>query len=437
MFDDFRTRLAKFILPQNSHTAGSRGEFVSLLDTNSLAKKYNVNPKTAISIPAVWACIKVIAETIATLPCHVYERTDDKIIRTKNHNLNYLLHHSPNGYITKVNFFETILVHTLIYGNAFVEIERDKMLEVEALHLLSPDNMNVVFENGTVGYEYSNDGIIKKYSKDEIIHIAGLSGNGLMGFSPIYTFHTDLSVMLAQSNFSLDFFSNGAKKTPILTSDTKLSAEVRTNLKNSFRTSFEKGIVLLENGIKVEPITMALSDAQFLESKTFSLQDCCRIYRVPPHMAGDLSHATFSNIEHEYIAFVRDTIVTWCVRLENAFGMKLFNRTDKTEYFIKFVVDGLLRGDTATRQAAYKTQLENGVITVNEWREKENLPPIDEPWANDHFINQQIRPIETAYLTNITTTTSSNTTTIQNQKELDNNAKKTDANNSDDDTTTK
>ena len=117
-------------------------------------------------------------------------------------------------------------------------------------------------------------------------------------------------------------------------------------------------------------------------------------------MVADLSHATFSNIEQQYIAFVRETILTWCVRLENAFCMKLFKGKDESKYFIKFVIDGLLRGDTATRQQAYKTQLENGIITINEWRKLENLPPIDEPFANDHFVSQQLRPIKMAYLDN-------------------------------------
>ncbi len=435
IFKDLRNAIAKFSQPANgSDTVGTRGDFFALLGTNANVPKFNINPKTAISIPAVLACVKVIAETIATLPCHVYERTDDKIIRAKNHNLNYLLHHSPNGLITKVNFFETIIFHSLIFGNAFVEIVRDKMLEVEALHILNPEQMNVEISTNGITYEYNNDGVIKKYSPDAIIHVAGLSGNGLIGLSPIYICHTDLSTMLSQSYFSLDFFSKGAKKTPVLTAETHLGDAARQNLKDGFKKAWhENGIVLLEDGIKVEPMTMALSDAQFLESKQYSLQEVCRIYRVPPHMVADLSHATFSNIEHEYISFVRDTIVTWCVRLENAFGMKLFSRYDKNEYFIKFVVEGLLRGDTATRQQAYKTQLENGVITIDEWREKENLPPIDEPWSKDHFVNQQIRPINMAYMTNIT---SSNTTTIT-DKEQNKDDKKTNVNNGSDDSTNK
>ena len=400
-FNDLRSNIIGWLFPApGSHTVGNSGDFMELLDTNNQTRKFNINPKTAISIPAVLACIKVIAETIATLPCHIYERDGDKTVRTPTHNLDYLLHHSPNGVMTKVNFFESIMVQTLIFGNAFVEIERNSFLDIEALHILSPENMSIKIENNNITYEYNDSGVIKIYSPDDIIHIAGLSGNGLVGLSPIYTCHTELSTMLSQSYFSLDFFSNGAKKTPVLTAETKLKPETKQALKDSFRVNWHKGIVLLEEGIKVEPMTMALSDAQFLESKQYSLQDVCRIYRVPPHMVADLSHATFSNIEQQYIAFVRETILTWCVRLENAFGMKLFKGKDESKYFIKFVIDGLLRGDTATRQQAYKTQLENGIITINEWRKLENLPPIDEPFANDHFVSQQLRPIKMAYLDN-------------------------------------
>ena len=418
-----RESIASWLYPQSPHTQGNGGDLLASLDTNSQARKFNVNPKTALSIPAVLACIKVIAETIATLPCHIYERNGEKTTRTQNHSLDYLLHHSPNEIITKVNFFETIMVQTLIFGNAFIEIERNKFLEINALHILNPENMSIKIENGSMTYEYNDVGIIKKYSPDDIIHVAGLGGNGLIGLSPIYTCHTDLSTMLSQSYFSLDFFSNGAKRTPVLTSETKLHKDTKQNLKNSFRESWHKGIVLLEEGIKVEPMTMALSDAQFLESKQYSLQDVCRIYRVPPHMVADLSHATFSNIEQQYMAFVRETILTWCVRLENAFGMKLFKGKEQSKYFIKFVIDGLLRGDTATRQQAYKTQLENGIITINEWRKLENLPAIDEPYANDRFISQQLRPIKTAYMVDENKN--------ENIKELDNDKK----NNDDDDTT--
>jgi len=402
LFDDLRSNIVKWLFPATgSHTGGTHGDLLVSLDTNSQVRKFTINPKTALSIPAVLACIKVIAETIATLPCHIYERDGDKTSRaTGCHNLDYLLHHSPNGIMTKVNFFESIMVQTLIFGNAFIEIERNSFLDIEALHILNPENMSIKIENHNITYEYNDSGVVKIYSPDDIIHVAGLSGNGLIGLSPIYTCHTELSTMLSQSYFSLDFFSNGAKKTPVLTAETKLKPETKQALKESFRANWHKGIVLLEEGIKVEPMTMALSDAQFLESKQYSLQDVCRIYRVPPHMVADLSHATFSNIEQQYIAFVRETILTWCVRLENAFGMKLFKGKEQSKYFIKFVIDGLLRGDTATRQQAYKTQLENGIITINEWRKLENLPPIDEPFANDHFISQQLRPINTAYLDN-------------------------------------
>ncbi len=140
------------------------------------------------------------------------------------------------------------------------------------------------------------------------MHIAGLGGNGLVGFSPISLFANDIATMSSQRDFALDFFSSGAKKTPVLTSQTKLKPETKQNLKSSFRDSWNKGIVLLEEGIKVEPVTMALSDAQFLESRRFSVEEIARIYRVPPHMIGDLSRATFSNIDEQSRSFVRDTL---------------------------------------------------------------------------------------------------------------------------------
>ncbi len=147
-------------------------------------------------------------------------------------------------------------------------------------------------------------------------------------------------------------------------------------------------------------ITMALSDAQFLESRRFSVEEIARIYRVPPHMIGDLSRATFSNIDEQSRSFVRDTLRPWCSRIEKAIDNKLFNENERGKYFVKFSLDGLLRGDPMARQQAYQIQLNNGILSRNEWRALEDLQPLSDDYANEYFVSQQIRPIKSAFMEN-------------------------------------
>lgn len=152
--------------------------------------------------------------------------------------------------------------------------------------------------------------------------------------------------------------------------------------------------------MKIDPITMNLSDAQFLESRRFSVEEICRIFRVPPHLIGDLSRSTNNNIEHQSIEFVTHTIRPWCVRIEKALNSYLLNHLEKKKYYIEFNLDGLLRGDTLTRQQANQIKLNNGVLTRNEWRRQENLNEVEDEYGNDYFCSQQIRPIRTVYETN-------------------------------------
>ena len=173
-------------------------------------------------------------------------------------------------------------------------------------------------------------------------------------------------------------------------------------MKESFRKSWDNGIVVLEEGITVNPITMNLSDAQFLESRRFSVEEICRIFRVPPHLIGDLSRSTNNNIEHQSIEFVTHTIRPWCVRIERALNNFLLNIKEKGKYTIEFMLDGLLRGDTLTRQQSNQIKLNNGILTRNQWRQQENMNEVEDEYGDDYFCSQQIRPIKKVYEENHT-----------------------------------
>lgn len=383
LFPDFESSLNNFLL------AGS---------DKSLSA---VNPNTALTFSTVFACVRVIAESIATLPLFVYKRDGNNKIKAINHPLYSLLHDAPNNECTSVSFIESLITQILLVGNGFVEIVRDNFNIVKELHLIDSNKIRIFRDtNNTILFEYNSDGVLITLSKSQVMHIAGLGWNGIIGLSPISMMRKQITTGLHQDNFALDFFSNGVKKVPIISHPSRLNQDAKKNLKESFREAWEKGIVVLEEGMKIDPITMNLSDAQFLESRRFSVEEICRIFRVPPHLIGDLSRSTNNNIEHQSIEFVTHTIRPWCVRIEKALNSYLLNHLEKKKYYIEFNLDGLLRGATLTRQQANQIKLNNGVLTRNEWRRQENLNEVEDEYGNDYFCSQQIRPIRTVYETN-------------------------------------
>lgn len=392
---DIRNTVKKWLFPD------FESSFNNFLLAGSDKSLSAVNPNTALTFSTVFACVRVIAESIATLPLFVYKRDGNNKIKAINHPLYSLLHDAPNNECTSVSFIESLITQILLVGNGFVEIVRDNFNIVKELHLIDSNKIRIFRDtNNTILFEYNSDGVLITLSKSQVMHIAGLGWNGIIGLSPISMMRKQITTGLHQDNFALDFFSNGVKKVPIISHPSRLNQEAKKNLKESFREAWEKGIVVLEEGMKIDPITMNLSDAQFLESRRFSVEEICRIFRVPPHLIGDLSRSTNNNIEHQSIEFVTHTIRPWCVRIEKALNSYLLNHLEKKKYYIEFNLDGLLRGDTLTRQQANQIKLNNGVLTRNEWRRQENLNEVEDEYGNDYFCSQQIRPIRTVYETN-------------------------------------
>lgn len=392
-FENIRSTVKKWLFPDFSHN-----DFAVLYGADK--SNISVNENTALTFSTVFACVRVIAETIATLPLFVYKIKNGNRIRAYEHSLYGLLHNAPNEECTSVSFIESLITHILLQGNGFVEVVRDNFNAVRGLYLLDVSKMRVYRDDlGYIAYEYNDDGKIINLSKRQVMHIAGLGWNGVVGYSPISMMRKQIATGLYQDNFALDFFSKGVKKTPILTHPEHLSKEAKENMKKSFWNAWNNGIVVLEEGLKAEFATMNLSDAQFLESRRFSVEEICRVFRVPPHLIGDLSRSTNNNIEHQSIEFVTHTIRPWCVRIEKALNGHLLNSYEKKKYLIEFNLDGLLRGDTLTRQQANQIRFNNGILTRNEWRKQDNLNEVEDKYGDEYFVSQQIRPIKTVYET--------------------------------------
>lgn len=390
--------IKKWLFPDNAYL-GTYNDF-SVIKDKSVAV---INPNVALTYSTIFACVRVIAETIATLPLFLYKVKGNNKVKAREHNLYSILHDAPNLECTSVSFFESLITQILLTGNGFAEIIKDNFNNIIELHILDSNKIRVYRDNyNNIVYEYNDDGKIISLSKMQVLHIAGLGWNGIIGYSPIALMRRQIATGIYQDNFALDFFSNGVKKIPILSHPNRISKEAKESMKDSFRKSWDNGIVVLEEGITVNPITMNLSDAQFLESRRFSVEEICRIFRVPPHLIGDLSRSTNNNIEHQSIEFVTHTIRPWCVRIEKALNNFLLNIKEKGKYTIEFMLDGLLRGDTLTRQQSNQIKLNNGILTRNQWRQQENMNEVEDKYGNDYFCSQQIRPIKKVYEENHT-----------------------------------
>lgn len=392
IIENIKRSIKKWLFPNNA--LGNYNDF-SVIKDKSVAV---VNPNVALTYSTIFACVRVIAETIATLPLFLYKVKGNNKVKAREHNLYSILHDAPNLECTSVSFFESLITQILLTGNGFAEIIKDNFNNILELHILDANKIRVYRDNyNNIVYEYNDDGKIISLSKRQVLHIAGLGWNGIIGYSPIALMRRQIATGIYQDNFALDFFSNGVKKVPILSHPNRISKEAKESMKESFRKSWDNGIVVLEEGITVNPITMNLSDAQFLESRRFSVEEICRIFRVPPHLIGDLSRSTNNNIEHQSIEFVTHTIRPWCVRIERALNNFLLNIKEKGKYTIEFMLDGLLRGDTLTRQQSNQIKLNNGILTRNQWRQQENMNEVEDKYGDDYFCSQQIRPIKKVY----------------------------------------
>lgn len=380
--------------PKNS-TAGSSYRFFT---GGSTAGK-NVTERSAMQMTAVYSCVRVLSEAVAGLPLHVYKyRSDGGKEKALNHPLYFLLHDEPNPEMTSFVFRETLMTHLLLWGNAYAQIIRNGKGEVVALYPLMPNRMTVDRdENGRLYYKYyrgSDEAIRSKeyevvLSPYDVLHIPGLGFDGLVGYSPIAMAKNAIGLAIATEEYGAKFFANGAAPSGVLEHPGTLKNpdKVRESWNATFGGSHNANkVAVLEEGMKYTPISISPEQAQFLETRKFQINEIARIFRVPPHMVGDLEKSSFSNIEQQSLEFVKYTLEPWLVRWEQSMVRSLLTPSEKQEYFIKFNVDGLLRGDYASRMSGYATARQNGWMSANDIRELENLDRIPAEDGGDLYL---------------------------------------------------
>ena len=361
-----------------------------------------VNERTAMQTTAVYACVRILAEAVASLPLHVYEYQDDvgkKLVH--DHPLYYLLHDEPNPEMTSFVFRETLMSHLLIWGNAYAQIIRDGAGRVLGLYPLLPDKMDVQRDDrGNIYYVYSRNSdenpMFKEYGDirlkaEDVLHIPGLGFDGLIGYSPIAMAKNAVGMTLACEEYGASFFANGANPGGVLEHPGVLKdpSKVRESWNSVYRgVNNAHKIAVLEEGMKYQQIGIPPEEAQFLETRKFQINEIARLYRIPPHMVGDLDKSSFSNIEQQSLEFVKYTLDPWVIRWEQSLQRSLLLPGEKGKYFIKLNVDGLLRGDYQSRMNGYAVGRQNGWFSANDIREMENMNPIpDEQGGNLYLIN--------------------------------------------------
>lgn len=387
-------------------TAGSSYSFY--MGGSSAGK--SVNERSAMQMTAVYACVRILSEAVAGLPLHLYRYKDDggkeKAI---DHSLYHLLHDEPNKEMSSFIFRETLMTHLLLWGNAYAQIIRNGKGEVIALYPLMPNKMKVDRgEDGEIYYLYSRSTDEANTKEDssvvltprEVLHIPGLGFDGLVGYSPIAMAKNAIGLAIATEEYGAKFFANGAAPSGVLEhpGTIKDPKRLRENWNSTFGGSANSGkVAVLEEGMKYTPISISPEQAQFLETRKFQINEIARIFRVPPHMVGDLEKSSFSNIEQQSLEFVKYTLDPWIIRWEQSLSRSLLSPDEKKTYFFKFNLEGLLRGDYASRMNGYATARQNGWMSANDIRELENLDKIPAELGGDlYLINGNMLPLNNA-----------------------------------------
>ena len=361
-----------------------------------------VTESTAMQMAAVYACVRVLSESIASLPLHVYKRGENgNQEKAEDHPLFFLLHDEPNPEMSSYTLRETLMAHLLLYGNAYAQILRNGRGEVVALYPLMPNRMSVERDEktGRLFYCYTRyDAEPPTMEQNtvildaaDVLHVPGLSFDGLVGMSPIAACRNAVGAGLAADEYSSKYYANGAAPMGILETPTLIKNPelLRQSWNEAFGGSRNAGkVAVLEQGTTFKPISLSPQDSQLLETRKFSVEEICRIFRVPPHMVQNLERATFNNIEQMSLDFVMYSLTPWIIRWEQSLSRSLLSREEKKQYSIRFNVDGLLRGDYKSRMEGYAVGINNGFMCPNDVRRLEGFDLIPEEKGGDTYMVQ-------------------------------------------------
>lgn len=382
----FRSALQTFFRPRKAEKReicpGIGGTPISRLGSG-IDYGVPVNNETAMKVTAFYAGIRIISENIASLPRTVRRREAEGMMEARSHSAYRLIAVRPNRYTSTFAFWGCIVTWVKGWGNAYALIMRDRYGNPEELHQIHPSWVEVQLVNGRKWYKVTCpdpdlaflNGV---HSDEDMLHFFEVSFDGVHGVNPVIYNAAVLGKSIATDKFASEFFKKGGNIKAVMESDGHMTDdEYLKFVEHVSEASGNFDAPLLEYGVKYKQLNVDPVAEQLVESEILSIQDICRILNIPPHMLAELSHATFSNIEHQTIQFVQYSLRPVIKRIEVELEAKLFFEKEQDLYDVKFILDGLLRGDTAARSAYYHNAILDGYMNRNEVRELEGLPHVD------------------------------------------------------------
>lgn len=370
-----------------------------------------VSPESALRYTTVLTCVRVLSESVASLPCILYKkRSDGGRDRAVDHPLYKVLHDQANGWNTAFEYVEGTMGNLALRGNAYAYVERNRRGQTIGLVPLNPDGVTITQAvDWSPRYEaVMPDNKPARLSAKDMHHIRGPLPKGYVGRSMISLAKEAIGLGLAAEHFGAHLYANGVQPTGVLKHPKQIGPEATENLRTQFEEKYS-GLsnsgkpLLLEEGMEWAPMSIIPKDAEFIDSRKFQRSEIAGVFRVPLHMIGDLERSTNNNIEHQSLEFFRDSLRPWLSRWEQAISRDLLTAQEREEgYFCEFLMEGLLRGDTKSRYEAYASAIQNKWMNANEARIKENMNPrkggdvfenpaiqVDKPAANDNAPDDQ------------------------------------------------
>jgi HK97 family phage portal protein len=356
----------------------------------------SVDKNTALTFTAVWSAVRLLSESISILPVNVYERqpNGDKTLASKNAVYN-LVHNEPNYYMSSVAFFEKIMMDLCLSGNSYVQIIRNGGGAPQELLPLNAQDIQVKINDGQIFYHNKDsNAVLDDY---DVLHFKGISQDGIIGLSPITQNANAIGWGISLETYGSKYFTNSAKLSGVLETDRALSESAILRLRDSFSNTYNQlqnaqSTAILEEGLTFKPITISPEQSQFLASRIFSITEVARMFNIPTFMLQEHSKSSFNNIESLSQSYVTYTLMPYIRRMESEMNRKLFKKNEKGKLFVEWNVNGLLRGNIKDRTDAYKTGINNGYLTINEIRRKENLNSVAD--GNELYLPLNITKIQ-------------------------------------------
>ena len=354
----------------------------------------------ALQLATVWACVRLLSETIATLPLGFYEKLSDGSRKpATDHPLYDLLHNQPNADMTAVQFWEAIIASMLLWGNAYIEKAKIGK-RIVALNFLHPGRMQKRrLLSGAMEYTYRDlDGTQRIIAEDDLVNIPAFSLDGVNGLTPMSYGANVFGAAMATDEASSKVFSSGMRAAGFVKVTGTLKKEQREDLRASIKQFAAGGpeagnVMVLENDSTYQQLTMNPGDSQMMESRGFNVEEICRWFRVPPFMVGHAANSTNwgTGIEQQMIGFLTFSLRPWLTRVEQAIRKSLLSPGERNTYFAEFAIEGLLRADSAARAEYLAKMTQNGLMTRNEGRAYDNRAPL--PGGDELTVQSNLVPL--------------------------------------------